>query len=123
MSQPKVNSQGSQIPSMPAGTPAVCQPIWDQIVKYEWDHRTAIAIVQGESSCTNMDIIPEKDGSTSVGPWQINSIHDTPDSSDRDPFLSTQYAYGLYKARLARGQAGFSPWGAYTDERYKLFLK
>jgi hypothetical protein len=111
-----------EILAINSSVPAECQPIWQEIQKYDWDKKTALAVVRGESSCRNDALANEPDGSTSTGPWQINSIHNTPDSSDQDPFLSTQYAYGLYKARIARGQAGFSPWGAFINESYKKFM-
>lgn len=101
---------------------AECDRYASIIGRYSWDIRIAMAVMQAESGCdpssANLnDVHQDAKGNIickgSFGLMQI-SCHS---GEVYDPERNIAIAWEKYKSR------GWQPWGAYTDNRYKQFLK
>jgi hypothetical protein len=129
-----VNAQISSvgIASMPAGTPAECQPVWDAILAPDgkgnpklWDARTMLAIVRAESGC-QADIVskPNLNGTVDKGWFQLNSSHPGIAPSHYSSAIdSSNHAYGIFLKAQERDGIGYTAWSSYGNGRYKQFLK
>jgi soluble lytic murein transglycosylase-like protein len=99
-------------------------PQYESIIsQYNWDVRTAIAIMKAESGCNPVrdNAGLNSDGTNDVGLMQINSIHVSSgaiaESSRRDPADNIAFAYRLYSER-----GNFTAWTAYTSGAYTNHL-
>lgn len=98
---------------------------WRPLVsQYDWDVRTAMAVMQQESTmngipCNNMAINPTDDHTSwagcmgSFGLFQINCSH----GAVYDPAKNIAIAYSMWR------QSGWSPWSAYTSGEYAKYLR
>ena len=78
----------------------------------------AVAVAEGESSGQADQATPERDGSTSYGLWQINSVH-------KDVLAMGSWADPATNARMARTvwqRSGWKAWGAYNNQSYARSL-
>ena len=83
---------------------------------------TAFAVSAGENTSrvlTAVFVNNDQWHSRDRGPWQIND-HWHPEVTDEEAFdlaISTDEAY-----RISNQGSSFSPWSAYSNGRYKLFM-
>lgn len=103
-----------------------CENYRSIVAQYDWDVRTAMAVMQQEStnpqtgvSCDPNIANWSDDHSTwagcmgSFGLFQINCSH----GQVYDPAKNVAIAYSMYKAR------GWQPWTSYTSGEYAKYLR
>lgn len=83
--------------------------------------KTAVAVALAESG-GNATAVNDKEpnGSTSYGLWQINSVHSSLLSAGnwRDPKSNAHMAFVIWE----RAGRKWSPWGAFNNQSYRLYL-
>jgi len=101
--------------SIPKGK---CSDYADMVAQYDWDYKTAMAVLKAESGCDS-SIVNWGDNHKvcmgSAGLFQIGCVNASIEEM-KNPKANIQKAYDLYSER------GWQPWGAYTDGRYLQYL-
>jgi hypothetical protein len=96
--------------------PVNCEEYRHLVEQYDWDVRTALAVMKAESGCNPdasnwTDSHAQCDGS--FGLFQLACFWtDTP----YNPASNVAKAYEIYS------RSGWSPWGAYTNGSYQRYL-
>lgn len=107
---------------MPTLSPAEIQALVNEVmfVMSPEDKRTMVAIALAESGGKTDAVNRNTNGSTDIGLWQINSVHDKilPGADRKDPKVNAGLALIVWQ------QAGkkFTPWVAYKNGAYKKYL-
>lgn len=79
---------------------------------------TGVAVSLAENSGRDLHAQNHNsDGSVDKGPWQINSVHNVPDSCVYDLVCSTNQAY-----KISSGFKNWTPWTTYKSGAYKAHL-
>lgn len=82
---------------------------------------TAVAVALAESGGNPLAVnANEPDGSVSRGLWQINSVHSALLQSNdwRDPAGNAKMAFIIWQ----RAGGKWSPWGAFNNQSFRLYL-
>lgn len=127
--KPKVDQTPAPAPKVAQAAPAApiaggCEQYRPIVAKYGWDVRTAMAVMQQESTmngipCNNMAANLNDNHMSwagcmgSFGLFQINCSH----GRLYDPEANIATAYKMYQA------SGWSPWSAYTSGAYRKYLR
>lgn len=101
-----------------------CENYRSIVSQYDWDVRTAMAVMQQESTMQGIPCNPNARNDSdnhmswagcmgSFGLFQINCSH----GQVFDPAQNIAIAYSMYKAR------GWQPWSAYTTGAYAKYLR
>lgn len=101
-----------------------CESYRSIVSQYDWDVRTAMAVMQQESTMNGIPCNPNARNDAdnhmswagcmgSFGLFQINCSH----GQLFDPAQNVAVAYSMYKAR------GWQPWSAYTTGAYAKYLR
>lgn len=98
-----------------------CQQAIDEVSKYEWDVRTAVAVMHAESGCDPSAYNPANtDGTNDAGLFQINSIHVDSGligSDERfDIVANVRAAFAIYRG------SGWRAWSAYNAGKHLKFM-
>ncbi len=104
-----------------------CEQYRHLVAKYDWDVRTAMAIMQAESTqhgvaCNALadNTGLNSDGTNDKGLMQINSVHVPHIIGDNErftPSANIRAAYAIYKG------GGWSAWSAYNNGSYAKYLR
>lgn len=120
------------IPPVTPGTK--CDAVWQEIVKYDWDHRVAMAIAQAENrKCdplthneTASETHRRADGSVicvgSYGVIQVGCLHYREGEDVNDLATNMKVAHRAYVARATWDSTGFNAWTMYKNGEYRQFL-
>lgn len=111
-----VAAQTTDKPSEPAPQRTGCETYRPLLEQYNWDVKTAIAVMQAESGCNPTILSPTADR----GLMQINAVHADMVNGNLnalfDPATNIQVANRVY---LSQGWKG---WSAYNNGSYLKFL-
>lgn len=107
----------------PPSTGAVgnCEQYRSKIAQYPWDVRTAMAIMEAESTCRYWALGHNTNGTSDGGLFQINSSHcpHLINCDERvDPDKNIAVAYKLYA-----GRGGWGDWSVYNSGKYRQYLR
>lgn len=126
--QQKLNEQAKQLQSKREATKKLaqapkapvavsgggnCESYRSLLADYNWDVRTAMAVMRAESGCNSSAVSHTCDS----GLMQINCVHRAKVGGNlellKDPATNIRVAYAIYS-----GAGGWSPWVAYTSGAY-----
>ena len=108
----------------PSYTPHVCSDLVSEIKKYDWDHRTMLAIAKAESSCRaqakgDTKLTYQSNGRIygySIGFFQIRILPGREHCDSFDVTTNVKCAYAIYKSQ------GLRAWSVYNNGKYKTYL-
>jgi len=99
--------------------PVSCEEYRHLVEQYDWDIRTALAVMKAESGC-NPEASNWSDNHRtcigSFGLFQIGCIHHSNISDLYSPEFNVQRAYQIYQS------SGWGAWGAYNNKSYMRYL-
>lgn len=118
---PKVATQPKVTPKREDITSQGCDQYLPLLSQYEWDTRTAYAIMRAESGCNTQAIGDDYPiaglHAPSCGLFQVRTLAGRPPCEALQvPERNVAIAYKLYKAN------GWQPWSVYLSGKYKQYL-